>query len=219
MPTDSLPVPTLVLALPDPLLSSALAAALSAQCAVVAEVESWGAMEDALEEYRPTATVVDIVVGRDLLLAHLNQLVVAYPATRFVVCSPQPDPSLIQRALLAGAAAVVGHDVSSSAFGGALAALCRSGTWPDGLGHAAAIHTPRRAPLAPLSARLRQVNELLWQGLLVKEMVDALNLSRSTVERHITEIRKAYAVAEGLPGPWEEARTARRGRKYQGEGN
>ncbi len=110
MPPVPAAVPTVVLALPDPLRSSALAAALPTQCEVVATAASWEKLEDALDTHRPAVVVLDVVVGTDRVLPHRHQLVTARAPTRFVVCSPHPDPVLIQRALRAGASAVVGHD-------------------------------------------------------------------------------------------------------------
>jgi DNA-binding NarL/FixJ family response regulator len=194
-----------------PLLSSALAIAFSAKCDVVATVATWGELEDALDASQPAVVVLDVVVGNDVVMPYLHQLVVAHPATRFVICSLHPGPALIQRALLAGASAVVGHDVAASDLADAVCTLCTDGSWPEEIGTAAAAVSPSRAPLRRLSPRLQQVNELLWQGKRQVEIVQALGLGLSTLQRHITEIRKAYGVAEGLPGPWEQARPPRRG--------
>src|SRR5690606_14501798 len=102
-----------VVAVSVPLLSSALAVALSDRCDVVATAATWGELEDALDASQPAVVVLDVVVGDDAVMPHLHQLVVAHPATRFVICSLHPGPALIQRALLAGASAVVGHDVAA----------------------------------------------------------------------------------------------------------
>lgn len=208
--------PRAVVAVSVPLLSSALAVALSDRCDVVATAATWGELEDALDASQPAVVVLDVVVGDDAVMPHLHQLVVAHPATRFVICSLHPGPALIQRALLAGASAVVGHDVAAPNLADALCTLCKDGRWPEGIGTAAARMSNGRTPLMRLSPRLHQVNELLWQGKRHTEIARELGLGLSTVQRHITEIRKAYGVAEGIPGPWEQARVVKRGRKKEG---
>lgn len=211
MPLIASTPPRAVVAVSEPLLSSALAMALSAKCDVVATVATWGELEDVLDASQPAVVVLDVVVGQDVVMPHLHQLLVAHPATRFVICSLHPEPALIQRALLAGASAVVGHDVAASDLVDALCTLCKDGRWPEGIGTAAARVSNGRTPLKPLSPRLHQVNELLWQGKRQLEIVRDLGLGLSTVQRHITEIRKAYGVPSGLPGPWEQASPPRRG--------
>jgi DNA-binding NarL/FixJ family response regulator len=212
MSAQTIETPTAVLALPDPLLATALSIAMAPYCRVVASVATWADLEDQLDTLQLAVVVLDVVVGHDEVLPHLHQLVATYPASRFVVCSMHPDAALTHRALIAGATAVVGHDVAVTELVDALCTLCRDGTWPDGVGTAAARMSMGRVPLKRLSPRLHHVNELLWQGKRQVEIVRELELGLSTVQRHITEIRKAYGVPSGLPGPWEQARELKRGR-------
>lgn len=220
MPPASPTEPTILLALPDILLTSALAAALEPQCPVVASVHTWSALDDHLLASAPAVVVLDIALGRDVVLPHLSKLVGLHRRTHFVVCSAYPDPALTERVLLAGSTALIGHDVAASDLAEAICRLCREGEWPSGIGTVAVTHTVDRSPLLPLTPRLRQVADLLWLGKRQQEIVAQLGIGLSTLQRHITEIRRAYGVAEGMPGPWEGARAVRRGRKgARGEGN
>lgn len=196
--------PSVLLALPELLLTSSLADALRPRCHIAGVAHSWDALERGLEGLSAGVLVTDLMLGGVLILPHLTQLVAAHPRTRIVVCTPDPDPRVAVRLLLDGVVAVVGRDVPAAELGTAICELCHRGVWPVGLGTSSVATTPGRAPLEPLSVRQQQVAELLWRGQSHADIAVTLGVSVKSVERYTAELRKAYGVRARLPGPWEQ---------------
>jgi DNA-binding NarL/FixJ family response regulator len=169
-------------------------------------VDAWAALEDELADLQYSVAVLDVALDGTALLVHLHQLVTLHPRTHFVVCTAHPDPILVRRALLAGAAAVVGHDVTGDQLCDALSALTQGMPWPEGLGFPAVRHTGRTPPVRALTPRLRQIEQLLWDGMTYAQIADQLALSPKTIEAEVGKLRRAHGVPAFAPAPWEKGR-------------
>jgi DNA-binding NarL/FixJ family response regulator len=205
----SLEQSAIVVALSDVLLASALTGAISESFSVIISVGSWHELEDLLDRHSTCVVVMDLAVGRDSVVPHVAQLAAHYPSSRFVICTTQPDPVLIGRLLLCGVAGVIGHDLTVGELATLIRATSAGEPWPDGVGSPAVPFSRQPPPLKPLSPRLRQVAELLWQGKSHAVVSKALGLSVKTIESHASKIRHAYGVPRGMPGPWEGRRRGR----------
>lgn len=199
----------LIIALPDTLLASSLAEILRVDCPDVVLAATWNAFEDTLARLNPCIALVDVALDGVVLIQHLDKLVTAFGETHFIVCTSHPDQALVTKALLAGAAAVVGHDVGGADLRQGLRALIDAKPWPDGVGHPAVRHSRRAPPLKPLTPRLRQLEQLLWDGLTYSEIAAALRLSPKTIEAEVGKLRRAHCLPAFTPAPWQKRQRGR----------
>jgi len=208
-PSDGASPRGILLVLPDRLFATALAQAIEEACPQVVVGFDWDALQDGLVTHEPAVVVTDVAIDATLLVGHLGQLVGSHPRTNFVVTTPSPLLSLVVHLLVTGVAAVVPRDLDAKEFGGALASLCRNGLWPAHLGWSQATLTTGRAPSHPLPPRAGQVLTLLYAGWRHPAIAEELGVSVKSVERYVTEIRRAYGVPARLPGPWEHGHRGR----------
>lgn len=209
MPSRQIHRASLIIALPNTLLASSLAEALRRDGPDVVIAPTWDSFEDGLAHHNPVVALVDVALDGVVLIQHLDKLVTAFKKTHFVVCTAHPDHALVAKALLAGAAAVVGHDVDGAQLREGLKALIDALPWPDGVGHPAVRHSGRTPPLKPLTPRLRQLEQLLWDGLTYSEIAVALRLSPKTIEAEVGKLRRAHSLPAFTPAPWEKRRRGR----------
>lgn len=202
-------VPTVLLGLHDQLLASTLAESLAKSCRVVGVATTWNEFHDALEELNPSLALVDILIGADRVMPELGRAVAQSPSTRFILCTPDLGDVMVERALVAVVAGVLGHDCTTAQLVAVLRATVDGTAWPTDLGKPAVSHAARPRPLEPLTVREWSVFELLWQGRTHKEIAVIIDRSVKTVEAIVSRIRKAYSLKRNQVAPWE---TIRRGR-------
>ncbi len=202
-------VPTVLLGLHDQLFASTLAESLAKAFRVVGLAASWSAFHGSLETLAPSLALVDILIGGDRVLPELGRAVTMFPSTRFILCTADLGDVVVERALVAGVAGVLGHDCTTAQVVDVLRTTLNGTAWPTGIGRPAHNHAARPKPLEPLMAREWEVLELLWQGRTQKEIAVILDRGVKTIEGIVSRIRKAYGLKRNEVAPWE---TIRRGR-------
>ena len=166
---------------------------------VVAEVANGREAVRRALELAPQVVLMDIgmpdmngVEATALLLAKL-------PGVRVIALSMHGDAEHVQRALQAGAA---GYLLKESAAAEVVAAVRAVHAGRRYLSIAVMPHARRRAgtttPLASLSARERQVLQLVVEGRTSAEIGAALHLSRKTVDTYRSRLMRKLGV-EDLP--------------------
>jgi DNA-binding NarL/FixJ family response regulator len=166
---------------------------------VVAEVANGREAVRRALELAPEVVLMDIgmpdmngVEATVLLLAKL-------PGVRVIALSMHGDAEHVQRALQAGAA---GYLLKESAAAEVVAAVRAVHAGRRYLSIAVMPHARRRAgtttPLASLSARERQVLQLVVEGRTSAEIGAALHLSRKTVDTYRSRLMRKLGV-DDLP--------------------
>jgi DNA-binding NarL/FixJ family response regulator len=171
--------PTCLLADDHPVLRSAVAEFLgSAGYRVVGPVADGRAAVDAASE-QPDAAVLDYRMPRLAGAELVHELLATSPRTRIVIYTADCGQELAAGALAAGAAGVVLKAAPLADLTRALEAVLAGGTYLD---PALAQRDPRSARL---TAREREVLELLAEGIGHEEIGKQLGIGAETVRTHL----------------------------------
>jgi DNA-binding NarL/FixJ family response regulator len=171
--------PTCLLADDHPVLRSAIAEFLvSAGYRVVGPVADGRAAVDAASE-QPDAAVLDYRMPRLAGAELVHELLAASPGTRIVIYTADSGEELAAGALAAGAAGIVLKEAPLTDLTRALEAVLAGGTYLD---PALAQRDPRSARL---TAREREVLELLAEGIAHEEIGKQLGIGAETVRTHL----------------------------------
>lgn len=188
---------SVVVALDDRLLASALAAALRHSFRVSGPHHDTDATERAFGERAVAVAIVDVALAGVNIVDRLPQWRTRWPATRFVVCShPLPD-ALVVASELAGVVGVIGHEVSADELATALRTLCDGGEWA-----LAARHDHLLYPVEPLSAAESRVLRGLRQGMSQAALARHLGRSAKTIEQQVGSLRRKFALPRGERVDW-----------------
>ena len=174
---------------------------------VVAEAADGAEALRLIEELKPELALLDIS------MPGLNGLEVAsrvgrdHRRTRCIILSMHVDDEYIRRALAAGAAGYLLKNSDRSELEMAVRAAARGETWltPQVSKRIAAVYArgeglnPEGPPVELLTARQREVLQLIAEGLSSKEIAQRLDLSVKTVESHRTEMMQRLDI-HGVAG-------------------
>jgi len=169
-------------------------------------VSSHRSAEAALEEiprHRPDVVLMDINLPKMSGVDCVRQLKGQLPGTQYVMLTVYEDADLIFKSLLAGA---VGYLLKGRTAGSGTQVLeavrdaAHGGSPLNSLIARKIVqhfhHQPSRPGAEqPLSAREREVLELLSKGLLYKEIADMLGVGIETVRKHCHNIYEKLQVS------------------------
>jgi DNA-binding NarL/FixJ family response regulator len=177
-----------------------------------------GEASDGREALRHCLTQQPQVAVLEVQLPLLNgidvtrELVRDCPATRVVLLTSSADPSMVLAGLRAGAAGYVLKTNSAASLQDAIEAVARDETYLSSVVSRAVVQAylaGASIPADPLSAREREVLQLLAEGKNVKEIGAILGISARTAETHRARLMRKlniheiaglvrYAIAQGL---------------------
>ena len=167
---------------------------------VVAEVADGVAALQAVKTYEPDLIVLDIAMPGKDGLAVAEQLRVQHPATAVLFLSMHDDDASLQRALAIGARGFVSKSAPVDELLDALRAMQGGGSYlSSGVATRVmdiAAGRTRSSDLG-LTAREREILDLLTQGRRPGEIGDALFLSVKTVKNHLTSVYQKLGVETG----------------------
>ncbi|MFO7777167.1 MAG: response regulator transcription factor [Nitriliruptoraceae bacterium] len=167
---------------------------------VVAEVADGLAALQAVATHEPDLIVLDIAMPGKDGLAVAEQLRAQHPGTAVLFLSMHDDDASLQRALAIGARGFVSKSASVDELLDALRAMQTGGSYlSSGVATRVmdiAAGRTRSSDLG-LTAREREVLDLLIQGKRPGEIGDALFLSVKTVKNHLTSIYQKLEVETG----------------------
>jgi DNA-binding NarL/FixJ family response regulator len=147
------------------------------------------------------ATSPDVVV-MDLTMPEMNgmeatrEICARLPAVRVVVLSMHSNREHVHQALEAGASAYVLKDAASAELVGAVRAVCVGKRYLSPALGLLGVPSERRGPLASLSARERQVLQLVVEGQTSEQIARAINLSRTTVDTYRSRLMRKLGVSD-----------------------
>jgi DNA-binding NarL/FixJ family response regulator len=159
--------------------------------------------------HRPTVVLMDIA------MPELNGLETAalvsrdHPATRTIVLSMHGTDAYVLQALRAGAAGYLLKDAAAEELALALRAVLRGEVYISSavsrvvvsgfLAGMAVADAESKNPVGALSARQREILQLIAEGKSIKEIAYALSLSVKTVETHRRQVMERLQIFD-VPG-------------------
>ncbi|MGE0624388.1 MAG: response regulator [Pseudomonadales bacterium] len=164
------------------LVAEALTSILEEEFHLVGIVGDGSALLDAAATHQPDVIVSDISMPGLNGIEALSALKDVAPNARVVILTMHRTPAYARQALEAGASAYVVKHAASTELLDAVRAAGRGETWvPASIRE---LLTSAETQNGPLSARQREILELLAEGLSAKEIAVRLNISPRTVEFH-----------------------------------
>lgn len=193
------------------LVRAALRMLIESQPGVVVAGEASG-LEDALritDREQPDLILLDLDLGDAKGIDLLPQLHAAAPNTHVVVLTGVRDPQVHRQAVRLGAVGLVLKEKAAEVLLQAIDKVCAGGVWldtvliADVLGEMTRPKSkratdPEEVKIASLTAREREVIELVGQGLKNQTIADRLYISEATVRHHLTSIFSKLDVEDRL---------------------
>lgn len=157
---------------------------------IVAEAEDGHHALELITRHRPDVALVDVTMPGLNGLEVASRVATACPEVRVLILSMHANEEYVGQALRAGASGYLLKDASSAELELALRAVARGDTYlspqvskaviAEYLEHAAPVITP----LERLTARQREILQLIAEGSSTKAIAKMLDLSVKTVETH-----------------------------------
>jgi DNA-binding NarL/FixJ family response regulator len=161
---------------------------LSPECDVVAKVADGRALLAAVDEFRPDVVVLDLSMPLLNGLDAARQIKQSHPSVRLVFVTMNEDADLAAQAFRMGGAAYLLKRSAGSELLTAIREAMRHRSYVTPLvteGMLGALMHSRSEPSAPqLTARQREVLQLLAEGKSMKEVASILNVAPRTVAFH-----------------------------------
>lgn len=183
---------------------------------VVAEADNGRSAVQLAKKLHPTVAVIDVSMPDLNGFEATRQIVASVPGVKVLALSMHSDKRYVSEMLKAGASGYLLKDCAFEEVSHAIAAVLRGEVYlsprivgvviEDYLNQSAGQET---APDAALSAREREVLQLIAEGRSTKQIAVSLNVSPKTIETHrhqimekldmhsVAELTK-YAIRQGL---------------------
>ena len=185
---------------------------------VVAEAGDGREALQLIQEHQPDIVVLDIAMPGLNGLETASRVAKEFPRVRLIMLSMHASQEYVAQALRAGAAAYLLKDAAVDELELALRAVTRGETYLSSAvsKHVIASYLGRgkdgTSPFADLTARQREILQLIAEGHSTKEIAHTLNVSVKTIEAHRAQLMNRldihdiaglvrYAIREGLVHP------------------
>jgi DNA-binding NarL/FixJ family response regulator len=180
--------PRVIIADDHTMLVEAFEKLLSPECDVVAKVADGRALLTAVDELRPDVVVLDLSMPLLNGLDAARQIKQSHPSVRLVFVTMNEDPDLAAQAFRMGGAAYLLKRSAGSELLTAIREAMRHRSYVTPLvteGMLGALMHSQHEPSTPqLTARQREVLQLLAEGKSMKEVASILNVAPRTVAFH-----------------------------------
>jgi DNA-binding NarL/FixJ family response regulator len=180
--------PRVIIADDHTMLVEAFEKLLSPECEVVAKVADGRALLTAVNELKPDVVVLDLSMPLLNGLDAARQIKQSHPAVRLVFVTMNEDPDLAAQAFRIGGAAYLLKRSAGSELLTAIREAMRHRSYVTPLvteGMLGSLMHAQSEPSTPqLTARQREVLQLLAEGKSMKEVASILNVAPRTVAFH-----------------------------------
>jgi two-component system, NarL family, nitrate/nitrite response regulator NarL len=164
--------------------------AASGDIAVVGEAEDAATAIALARQHLPDAVLLDITMPGGGLRA-ARDIAAACPATRVVMLTASADEDDLLAAMKAGASGYVLKGAGASELLGVIRSVCAGEVYVAptlAWSLLREMSSPRSSPLDELTAREREVLELVAEGLSNQEIGDRMSLAEKTIKHYMTNI-------------------------------
>jgi two-component system, NarL family, nitrate/nitrite response regulator NarL len=171
---------------------------------VLAECQNQDCLIDAVRDLAPDVLLVSTEILSEELGA-LEQLLTEIEETRVIVVTSRKDPGFLEEALRCGAKGVFQREWPVQQIPMAIRKVTNGGVWLEQTAAERVLEQalsrrkaadPDEVKVASLTAREREVIELVCEGLRNKEINDRLHISLATVSHHLTSIYRKLGVSD-----------------------
>jgi len=217
LPAAAAPRPRVLIAEDHTLVREGLRILLAGELDIVDTVEDGRALLGAAERLRPDIILLDISMPLLNGLDAARQLAQVSPNSKLVFVTMHADPAYVHQAFRAGAAAYVVKSSASSHLIEAIQEVLAGRRYISPIPGAELSHLLSGDPKAgaagelsdALTARQREILQLVAEGRTAREIAGVLGISRKTVEFHKASIMRLlrlhttaeltrYAMAHGI---------------------
>jgi DNA-binding NarL/FixJ family response regulator len=175
--------------------------------AVVGEAENGRDALALCREHNPDLAILDITMQELNGIDAAQQVKAACPATRVLILSMHSSEEFVRRAIKAGANGYLVKDAAPLELAMAVQAVMREEVYlsPRVSRHIVAgmrdngDGEPRRSSIDALSARQREILQMVAEGKSTKEIAFVLDVSVKTVETHRAAIMERVGIRD-VPG-------------------
>jgi DNA-binding NarL/FixJ family response regulator len=190
--------PRILLADDHAMLLTAFQQLLAATCDVVGTVSDGRALLEAAPRLAPDAIVLDISMPQLNGIEACRQLQPQLPATRWVFLTVSEDPDLAVEAFRRGASGYLLKNSAASELFTAIEQAMRGGHYITPLisrGRSLDVFLAQAPPQGQyLTARQREVLQLLAEGRVMKEVAEVLQVTPRTIAFHKYSIMQQLGV-------------------------
>lgn len=171
---------------------------------VLAECQNREHLSDALRRFTPDV----LLVSTDILqeeLDGLERLVTEMDGTNIIVLTSRKDPDFLEEALRCGAKGVIQREWPIRHIPVAIRKVTKGGVWLERTAAERVLENlitsrnaedPDARKIASLTAREREVINLICQGHKNKTLSSTLHISEATVSHHLTSIYRKLEVED-----------------------
>ena len=171
---------------------------------VVGEAQTGAEAVGLSRQLRPGIVVMDLAMPELSGFEATRQVLAERPDTKVIAVSARTDAEVVRDALEAGASAFVPKEAAFEELAVALKAVLRGDTYVSPMVAGRLVQSYQNSAQGsgssrPLSSRERQVLQLVAEGMAMKQIASALEISVKTVETHRRQIMdklELYSVAE-----------------------
>jgi DNA-binding NarL/FixJ family response regulator len=169
---------------------------------VVAEADNGRDAVELAKQWRPHVAVLDISMRELNGIEATARIVAEVPGVRVLILSMHTTGDFVRRAMKAGASGYLIKDSAPLELTLALQALMRGETFLSSRISNAFLSgmldggVPGEAPLESLTARQREVLQLIAEGNSTKEIAFALKVSAKTVETHRAALMERLGIRD-----------------------
>jgi DNA-binding NarL/FixJ family response regulator len=162
---------------------------------VVAEAEDGREALRLVAEHLPDVVIIDISMPGLNGIDATNLIAERFPRTRVVILSMHPDSEHVHRAMTAGASAYVLKGGATAEIMTAVKTVL-AGRQYMGAGIAVAESKGARSPLDSLSARERQVLQLVAEGHSSARIAEIVHLSPKSIDTYRSRLMRKLGVGD-----------------------
>ncbi len=172
---------------------------------VVAESGDGREALEMVEKHRPDVALLDITMPGLNGLEVAGRVAGVSPNTRVVILSMHANEGYVAQALRAGVAGYLLKDAASRDLESALKTVLRGGTYLSPSISKQVVEMflrsdePSADPLSGLTARQREILQLIAEGRSTKEIASDLGVSVKTVETHRAQLMERLDIHD-IPG-------------------
>ncbi len=176
---------------------------------VVGEAKNSEEALDITAREQPEIILLDLCLGSESGIDLIPELLSISQDSRIIVLTAVQEETVWRRAIRQGAMGVVSKEASAEFLLRAIERVNAGELWLTRHATASLVSELRRAnqlkqpepdldPAAQLTAREREVIDLVGEGLKNKQIADRLYISETTVRHHLTSILKKLNVSDRL---------------------